>query len=167
MALGEPALTFASVVSLALVLAYGLRRNGNASAQSAATSDEKVTAASNGSALLIPPDAVANAGQTPPTARPVVKEVRPSTAGSRNTPSSKPSAASKVARRHEYDLVARDTVTYLDKGFAPRAAAKPVSHTKPAKQVARKHPRRHRHHDEVIAASKVTYLDKAAPKVAK
>jgi hypothetical protein len=162
------ALTFASVVSLALVLAFGVRRSGNASAQSAAVApDEKVVAASTSANLLSPSDAVANAGQIPLAARPVLKEARPPIAGSKTAPSSKAVAAKKVSRRHEDDLIARDTVTYLDKGFAPRAVAKSGSKIKPGKQVARKHPRRRRHRDEVIAASKVTYLDKPALKVAK
>jgi len=72
-----------------------------------------------------------------------------------------------VPRNREDGLVARDTVTYLDKGFAPRALAESGSNTNPGKQVARKHPRSREHRDEVIAANKVTYLNKPAPKTPK
>lgn len=157
------ALTFASVISLALVLAFGLRRNGSASAQSAAmVPAEKVAAASTSANLLSPTDTIANTAQIPPTPRPVLKESRPPIAAS-----SSKIAAKTAPRDREDGLIARDTVTYLDKGFAPRALAKSGSNTKPGKQVASKHPRPSRHRDEVIAANKVTYLNKPAPKVVK
>jgi hypothetical protein len=162
------ALTFASVVSLALVLAFGLRRSGNDNAQSAAAvPDDRVAAATSSANLLSPSDAMARAEQVPPTVRPVLKEARPPVAVSKAASSSKAVAAKKVSRRHEDDLVARDTVTYLDKGFAPRAVARSSSKTNPPKQVAHKHSRRRTHHDEVIAANKVTYLNPPAAKKAK
>ena len=162
------ALTFAGIVTMALILAFGLRRSGSASAQSAAVvPDEKLLAASTGSNLPNPSDTAASSSQNLPAARPVLKESRPPIAASKTAPSSKSVASKQVPRRHEDDLVAPDTVTYLDKGLAPHVVAKASSKAKPAKQIARTHSRRHTHRDEVVAANKVTYLNKPAPKVAK
>jgi hypothetical protein len=162
------ALTFAGIVTMALVLAFGLRRSGSASAQSAAVvPDEKLLAASTGSNLPNPSDTAASSSQNLPAARPVLKESRPPIAASKTAPSSKSVASKQVPRRHEDDLVAPDTVTYLDKGLAPHVVAKASSKAKPAKQIARTHSRRHTHRDEVVAANKVTYLNKPAPKVTK
>jgi hypothetical protein len=144
-----------------------LRRNGNASAQSASAPDQKTASVSTSANLLHPSDAVAITGQIPPAARPVLKEARHPIANSKTSPSSQAIAAKTVPRNREDGLVARDTVTYLDKGFAPRALAESGSNTNPGKQVARKHPRSRKHRDEVIAANKVTYLNKPAPKTAK
>jgi hypothetical protein len=57
-------------------------------------------------------------------------------------------------------LIARDTVTYLDKRLEPAPKAKPP------KPLARRHPKSHTH-GGVIAANTVTYLNRPAPKAAK
>jgi hypothetical protein len=162
------ALTFAGVVTMALVLAFGLRRNGSASAQSAAGApDEKVAATSADANLLSPSDAFASAALIGPTASPRLKEARTPVAVAKIASSSKSVASRKNPRGHGDDVVARDTVTYLDTRFAPRAIAKASSKVKLAKQESRKPSRRRKHRDEVVAASKVTYLDKGTPKAAK
>jgi hypothetical protein len=57
-------------------------------------------------------------------------------------------------------LIARDTVTYLDKSFDQRALNKRASKANPANRSAGKHPSSRKHDGGVIAANKVTYLDK-------
>jgi hypothetical protein len=64
------------------------------------------------------------------------------------------------------DLIARNTVTYLDKRFEPRPVKKSASKVKTAKSPARRRPSL-RKHGGVIAANEVTYLHKPSPKAAK
>jgi hypothetical protein len=62
-------------------------------------------------------------------------------------------------------LIARNTVTYLDKRFAPR----PVNKFAPKVKTAKSPDRRPslRKHGGVIAANEVIYLQKSSPKAAK
>jgi hypothetical protein len=64
------------------------------------------------------------------------------------------------------DLIARNTVTYLDKRFEPRPVNKSAPKVKTAKSPARRRPSL-RKHGGVIAANDVTYLHKPSPKAAK
>jgi hypothetical protein len=71
-------------------------------------------------------------------------------------------AQARVSHKDEQDLIAPDTVTYLDKRFEP------APKSKRAKALARQHPKPRPHSGGVIAANSVTYLNKKpAPKVAK
>ena len=166
------ALAFASVVLLALVLGFGLRRTGKTSAQrSGAAPAEKVAAGSTDVNVLSTPDpgqvsAVAvsplamksegNSDHAP-------KESQVAKAGAANASPSNAGPQAKISRRHGDDLIARDTVTYLDKRFDKRA-----SKAKPANHFARRNPSSRKHDGGVIAANTVTYLDKKpAPKAAK
>ena len=158
-------LTFASVMLLALVLAFGMRRSGKAPAQnSGAVSAEKIAAASTDVNLLsaadpekdtekdpgkdpgqvastaAPPPAIKSQGNSDlaPEESPVAKT---DTAAAAATLAASPRArvSGRVSRRHGDDLIAPDTVTYLDKHAAENAAAR----AKLAKDSARRHPSSH------------------------
>jgi hypothetical protein len=135
------ALTFASVVLLALVLGFGMRRTGKASAQSSgAALAERVAAASTDvdlssavgpekdpgqvSALATLPSAIkleANSGQAP-------KESPVATAEAATARASASSPGPRISRRHADGLIARDTVTYLDERYKSAPNAKPANH---------------------------------------
>jgi hypothetical protein len=66
-----------------------------------------------------------------------------------------------VSRQHGNDLVAPDTVIYLDKRFEPASKAKPAT------RLARQHPKPRTHSGGVVAANSVTYLNKPAPQAGK
>jgi hypothetical protein len=181
------ALTFASVVLLALVLGFGLRRTDKASAQSSgAVPAEKVAAASTdvglSSGATPERDPQKDPGQVSavPVSRPAAA-VRPdgnsnhaleesrvakagaSTAKGSTAKASTAKAEAKTSHRLGADLIARDTVTYFDE----RAFNETASRAKPAKRFARQHQRSGKHDGGVIAANTVTYVDKKpAPKAA-
>ncbi len=171
--LGRAALTFASVVLLAVVLGFSMRRTGKAAAQGSATlSAEKVAAASTEVNLSSAVESDGDSGQvpllaTPPAAKsdgnrgPAPKE---SSVAKDGAATANPRA--RIPPRHGDDLIARDTVTYLDKSFEPRAFRQPAPKAKPAKRFARQHPSSRKPRGAVIAASKATYLRKPAPKAA-
>jgi hypothetical protein len=184
-------LIFASVMLLALVLGYGIRRSDSdkTSAQNPgavpAEKTEKVAAASSGVNLLsaadpekvsekdpqkvagkdaeklarslAPPPAIkseGNSGQVPKESqvtKPIIAAARTSILTTSN----------KTSRRHSDDLIARDTVTYLDKRF------KPVPKTRSTKKLVHRHPVSHKQ-GGIVAANTVTYLNNTpAPKTAK
>jgi hypothetical protein len=173
------ALTFASVVLLALVLGFGMRRTGIASDQSSgAAPGELVAAASTDvvmpsaaapekdtgkdlghvSALAASPPAIKSEGKSDhvPKESQAAKLAAP---GARTTTAG---AGPRISRWHGDDLIARDTVTYLDERY------KPAPKAKPAQRWASRHPSVRKHDGGTIAASTVTYLNhKPAPKVAK
>jgi hypothetical protein len=72
----------------------------------------------------------------------------------------------RASRPRSDDLIARNTVTYLDKRFEPRPVKKSAPKVKTAKSPARQRPSL-RKHGGVIAANEITYLHKPAPKAAK
>jgi hypothetical protein len=156
-----------------------MRRTGNAPAQnSGAALAEKVAAASTDVNLLsaVGPEKVPGKNPGQVSALPVLPPAIKSEANSGHAPKESPvakagtataSAGPRISRRHGDDLIARDTVTYLDKRFEPRAFDKTASKTKPANHFAGRHPSS-RKHGGVIAANTVTYLNnKPAPKAAK
>jgi hypothetical protein len=63
-------------------------------------------------------------------------------------------------------VIARNTVTYLDKRFEPRPVNQSAPKVKTAKSPARRRPSL-RKHGGVIAANEVIYLQKPSPKAAK
>ncbi len=165
------ALTFASVVLLALVLGFGMRRTAKDSAQSsAATAAKNVAAAPTDVNLLSAanpemdprkdPGQVAALAVSPPAIK--------SEGGSGHAPKESPvakagtsTASTGISRRHADGLIAPDTVTYLDERYKPAPKAKPANH------FAGPHPSS-RKHGGVIAANTVTYLNnKSASKAAK
>jgi hypothetical protein len=161
-------LTLASVLLLALVLGFGMRCSGKAPAQnSGAVSAEKIGAASPDVNLLSAADPQKNTGKTPgqvatPAPPPAIRSqgnsalapeelavAKTDTAAAAATPaaSTRARVSGRVSRRHGDDLIAPDTVTYLDKHAAENAAAR-------AKRG--------------VVANTVTYLSKtSAPKAAK
>ena len=165
------ALTFATVVVLALILGFGLRRTGKAAAQSSseAVADKLAIASSPGTLLNASVPEKDSANDIVVAAAPDQKAAKdPGHAGGRTivakteTQSAKTShAVPKRASRSHDDVVARDTVVYLDDRY------KPVPKTRSAKNTTRRHPTARKRSGEVIAANKVTYLDKPAPKPAK
>jgi hypothetical protein len=163
------ALTFASVVLLAVVLLFSMRRTSKAAAQSSeALPVEKIAAASTGVNLLSvgaeqdparDPGQVSTAPWPPPTvdsegnSRHAPKEAQVAKAGRATV-----SPRTAVSRD---ELIARDTVTYLDKRFEPTPKAKPGRPRLPGGIRSRTT------HGGVIAANTVTYLNKPAPKAPK
>jgi len=184
------ALSFAAVVLVAMVLGFGIRQTGNASADpssgasSGAEPVEKIAAPATDVDLLSAADAGKDSGQLPASAvsplttRPALKsdgnsdhapkespvaKAAASTANASTARASIPSPRAKISPKHGDDLVARDTITYLDH----RASDKAVSKAEPPRPFARRHPSSRKHRG-VIAANSVTYLNnKPAPKPAK
>ncbi len=166
------ALTFSGVFLLALVLGFGLRQTGKASARSPETATvEKVAAASSGAGLLPAAETEKGAGKPGPfVASTSVKSegnsvelqktkppqaAQPAKSGAAAAPLSTATRSQRMPqngkRKHGDDLIAHDTVTYLDKSYAPPPK------TKSTKKLAQKHPVSHAH-DGVIAANSVTYI---------
>jgi hypothetical protein len=169
------ALTFGAVIVVALFLAFGARRIGRATGQSnlaalpgksAAVSDEASPVRAADAAKVPAIDARQELANSP-----AMSGVTNASQGPARATVSKPTPAVEitrgVSRQRNDDVVARDTVTYLDKRFEPQAAKASARRRKPDKHLARHHRTRHSHGDEVIAANRVTYLDKPAPKPAK
>jgi hypothetical protein len=176
------ALTFAGMVSLALALGFGLRRAEKTSTQiPEAVPAQKVSAPSTGGSLLSaagveknPPKASASApGQIKNSSgSPALKLAGDSDPALKHSTLPKAEAApvripmvsekaggkkrdgeTGNARPHSDDVVARDTVTYLDEHY------RPVPNAKLAKPSAR--PRKH--DGGIVAANSVTYLNKTQP----
>jgi hypothetical protein len=172
------ALTFAGVVLLAAVLGFGMRRNGKAGVQdSEAAPVEKVAAASPETNFPGAADSETEAGKDPRQVPPLASS--PSAVNSegnsghatKGAPVAKAAAATASSRvrswrRHGDDLIARNTVTYLDKRFEPRPVRKPAPKVKTAKSPVRRRPS-WRKRGGVIAANDVTYLHKPSPKTPK
>jgi hypothetical protein len=172
------ALTFAGVVLLAAVLGFGMRRNGKAGVQdSEAAPVEKVAAASPETNFPGAADSETEAGKDPRQVSPLASS--PSAANSegnsghatKGAPVAKAAAATasrrvRPSRKHGDDLIARNTVTYLDKRFEPGPVRKPAPKVKTAKSPVRRRPS-WRKRGGVIAANDVTYLHKPAPKAPK
>ncbi len=154
------ALTVVIAVLLALVLGFGMRRTGKASAA------QNSGAASTDMNLLNATSPPKNAGNNP-VSPPAIK----SDANSNHTPkesqvtkAAAPTAGSgaMISRRHGDDSIARDTVTYLDK----RTADKAGSEAKTSQPSASRQPISGKR-DGVTAANTVTLDDKPVPKAAK
>jgi hypothetical protein len=153
------ALTVVSAVLVALVLGFGMRRAGKASAA------QNSGAASTDMNLLNSVAPKKDAGKdpmSPPTIKlrdnsnHMPKESQVATAATTA------GSGSAVSRRHGDDLIARDTVTYLDKPTFDKAA----SRTKTSQPSASRQPISGRR-DGVIAENTVTVLNNPAPKAAK
>jgi len=175
-------LTFAGVVLLALVLAFGLRQTGKASAQSSdAAPVERIAAASSEEDLLNVPDPGKQPGKDPEksgkdlgqvsglaVSPPIIKwrgnsehtakARQAAKAGAHAAGTSNASRRAKLPHRQGDDLIARDTVTYLDKRTADEAAAR----ARLAKSSAGKHLSSNQQ-DGVIAASTITQLKTNPP----
>jgi hypothetical protein len=175
------ALTFACVLMLAMVLGFGLRRSGKvASPIAVADSTQKVSAVSNDASWLTPAEPAKNPGQvphevselatSPPTKANSDKLPKPLATGLTSATEVTPTPAANhrpgISAKHPDDLIARDTVTYLDKRFEPRSN-KQSSKTKVLKHAARRPSRSRRHEGGVIATNSITYLTKPAAKTAK
>jgi hypothetical protein len=139
--------TFAGVMLLALAVGFGMRRTAKNSAQN--------SAAAPGNAIVASTDLNSLRGVVPATE--VVKT---------NAPAAVPPAAktrAKVSRQHDDDLVAPNTVVYLDRHLAEIAAGK----TKSKKNSAGRRPHSHKQSGGIVAANTVTYLNSPAPKTPK
>jgi hypothetical protein len=172
-------LIFASVVLLAVFLGFGMRRAAKGTGQSPETLNvEKIGAASaDVNPLDVNPTHVNPAANSMTTAD---SATSPAGSGSLSSSASPPAAANsrggsgharaeaqiakvespaatahdRVSRKDEHDLIAPNTVTYLDKRFEPAPTAKQkTARTRP-------HPKPRPHSGGVIAANSVTYLNK-------
>jgi hypothetical protein len=172
------ALTFAGVVLLAAALGFGMYRTGKAAAPGSGVAPvEKVATASPEMNSLGAADSDKDAGKDPrqvsalASSPSAVKLGRNSGHAPKSAPVPKAATATashRVGASHTQsdDLIARNTVTYLDKRFEPRPVKKSASKVKTAKSPARRRPSL-RKHGGVIAANDVTYLHKPSPKAAK
>lgn len=173
------ALALASVVLLALILAFGMRRSGEASpAQSSgAMPAEKIAASTDVSLLSVPvvervpekdPGRVSALAVVPPAIRSeqnsdhMRKELQVANAGTAPAAAATAGSGARVPRRHGDSLIARDTVTY----FHERTFDETASRAGTAQRSAVRHPSS-RKHGGAIAANTITLNDKAAPKVAR
>jgi hypothetical protein len=171
------ALTFAGVVLLAVVLGFGMHRTGKGAAQSSGVAPvEKVATASTEMNFLGAADSEKDAGKDPGQVSALAESPSAvkSKGNSGHAPKGAPVAKAATAtashqvgasRTHSDDLIARNTVTYLDKRFAPRPVNKSAPKVKTAKSPARRPSLRK--HGDAIAANEVIYLDKPSPKPAK
>ena len=146
--------------SIREVTAIGLRQAGKASSQnSKAAPPETLAAASTNVSLLSAPDpaidpAKSRANVPPPTsASPTLPPATKSEVNPAPLPTQAPLAKAGISTSRGDGLIARDTVTYLDKRFE-----QPAPKAKSSKRLARRHPGSQKHGDGVIAANKVTYL---------
>ncbi len=166
------ALTFTTVVVLALLLGFGLRRSGKAVAQSSseAGADKLATATSAGTSLDTGVPEKDSSNGVVAAAAPEQKAAKDPSHAANRTIATKAETRSgrtlhpvqkRASRSHDDGDVARNTVVYLDDRY------KPVPKTQAAKNAGRHHATTHKRSGEVIAANKVTYLDKPAPKPAK
>jgi hypothetical protein len=153
------ALTVASAVLLALVLGFGMRRTGRASAA------QNSAAASTGKNFLNATGHNKDAGKNP-VSPPANKSEQNSNYMPKESQVAKAAAATAnggavVPRRHGDDLIARDTVTYFHQRTFDQAASRAkASHPSATLQPGS------RKLDGVIAASTVTNSN-PAPKAAK
>ena len=69
-----------------------------------------------------------------------------------------PVSATKPQHNTGSDLVARDTVTYLDKSFDRRMPKKSSSKINAAKTQGPRHSKTHPHRGDIVAANTVIYL---------
>jgi hypothetical protein len=172
------ALTFAGVVLLAAVLGFGMRRTGKAAAPGSGVPPvEKVEAASTEMNFLGAADSEKDARKDPREAPALASSPSAVKSGGNSghapkvAPVAKGATATAIHRvgashTQSDDLIARNTVTYLDKRFEPRPVKKSGSKVKTAKSPARRRPSLRRH-GGVIAANQVIYLQKPSPKAAK
>jgi hypothetical protein len=176
------ALTFAGMVSLALALGFGLRRAEKTSTQiPEVITAQKVSAPSTSGSLLsaagaekkVPKAPASAPGQVSnSSASPVLKPGGDSRPALKHSTLPKPEAApvrtpivSEKAggknragetgnpRPHRDDVIAHDTVTYLDEHYRPVPKAKVAKHSS----------RSGKHDGGIVAANSVTYLNKTQP----
>jgi hypothetical protein len=157
------ALTLVLVVLPAVVLVFSVRRTSKAAARTPEVLPaEKIAAPSTGMNPLRAVDAEQDPARDPGqvSAAPLPTAAADSEGNFRHAPTEvqvgkvgAPAASPRTAVSRD-DLIARDTVTYLDKRFEPTPKAKPAK-PRPA------------HGGGVIAANTVTYLNKPVPKTAK
>jgi hypothetical protein len=171
------ALTFAGVVLLAVVLGFGKYRTGKGAAQSSGVAPvEKVATASTEMNFMGAADSEKDAGKDPgqvsalASSPSAVKSEGNSGHAPKGARVAKAAAATvshrvKASRTHGDDLIARNTVTYLDKRFEPGPVNKSAPKVKTAKSPARRPSLRKP--DGAIAANEVIYLQKSSPKAAK
>ena len=159
------ALTFAGIALLAVVLGLGMRRTRVVAQVSGSLPVEKTAVASN--------DVNTNAAEKGP-ARDlgrISSPHPPATVDSEENSShsaeeeqvakvATPTASPRIIVSRD-DLIARDTVTYLDKRFEPTPKAKPARVSSPGGI------RNRTTHEGVVAANTVTYFNRPSPKAAK
>ena len=173
---GGAALTFAGVVLLALFLGFGIHRASKVSAQGpTSVPAEKVAAPSIGVNTLGAVDsnkAPENGATKPSPANPidnsvrVVEELPPAKTTTTTATKTKPDnlaagtsnhgSRAALSHKHADDVVAPDTVTYLDERYKPTIQAKRAKRS-PHRTSTQKRS------GGMIAANSVTYLNNAPP----
>lgn len=169
------ALACSSVIVLAVLVAFGMWRSGQPPRQSTAPGSSEKAVAVSADAPLASAVELGRA-QAAQVAAPTLSPSMPSQPSSPRTLTRTPAAESApivenpratISPRPEGGIVARDTVTYLDKRFEPRTFSETAKKIKAEKHLVHSRPKVRRHGDAVIVANKVTYLDKPAPKATK
>jgi hypothetical protein len=182
----RPILAFAALFLLILAVGYGLRRSGKTFPRISGTIPvERVAAASSAPspATAVPGESSGNKNKEEGKITPVVplppptkssgssdgmaKHVQPAKVEAARSATTATAGAPTTSSRHGDGLVARDTVTYLDKSFAANAAK-----TKTAKKSARGHASSNKHAKSGVAPNTVIYLNNNStpvpdPKIAK
>jgi hypothetical protein len=170
----KAALTFAGAVLLTLALRLGMRRTGEGPAQSSGKGSGIGSGILNTKKVATPADVTSSVtdfetgtgspapvsdSAVPPAALssgvssgPAPKEVQGAKVAG---PVANPEA--EVSRQDGNDLIAPNTVIYLDKRFEP------VLKAKQATPLARQHPKPRTHSGGVVSANSVTYLNKPTP----
>ena len=161
-----------SILALVMALGFGLLRTGKAAARASGLSSEepaRLSPSSASSPVTKPQPTLADTQQSSTGVVPLANPAPIIASTTMASTTTAPSA--KLPRNHNDDLVAPNTVTYLDKRFAPapsrRSSARISARikTKSTRHVASRHTRPHSHRGSVVAANKVTYLNqKPAPK---
>jgi hypothetical protein len=171
--LWRTALTSCVLIALAMLLAFGVRRNGHSSERNIGPAAlEQTASVSSESASVSPSNSGKDSTQfVAPATSPTTHSETTATQTVKQNPVIQSAPAiekprAKATRNHEDDIIARDTVTYLDKRFQPRASSESAKKSQTATHVVRHHRSLH-HQGDVVAANKVTYLDKPAAKSAK
>jgi hypothetical protein len=170
------ALTFASVLTLAVLLAFGIRRTGGAAAQdSELGSEERVVEAAADAGVPSAADShkVSSSSTSPVmlsdrnSGHPMAEEARVAKPAAATARASTAAAKAGISHKRVNDLIARDTVTYLDQRFEYHPSDHRAAKAKPPKRLARKRSRPHKQDGGVIAANSTTYLNQPAPKTVK
>jgi hypothetical protein len=162
------AVTFASVISLALLLGFGLHRSEGPSNQNAGLTSVQTIATPPADSYLLTVASAENYSADVParpntlTVSPAAAKPRAGTLEASNGPTVHKalapvtkSAAIEGANspKHSDAFIARDTITYLDERY------RPAPRVYPAKQRAGGNPA-HKHNGGVVAANSVIYLNK-------
>jgi hypothetical protein len=152
-----------SIAALVL-LGFGFLENGKAAGKST-SQNASLAPQEKETARVSPPSASSSPTVTKP--QPTLADSQQSSAGVVLAPATPTSIVASTAsastakspRKHDDDLVAPNTVKYLDKRFAPAPSNPHSTKSKSTIHAASRHTSPHSHHGSVVAANKVTYFN--------